>query len=114
MYRKGRQAIMGPFSTSFSRALNFCHAAPACERIGGHSHRTLGEQDEIVMWEVKPVCKQRPPQYFMVDIQALLTGINLWNFITAQNSVNCSSLGQRVWQQGVAIAFAKSLRTKIV
>ena len=28
MYRKGRQAIMGPFSTSFSRALNFCHAAP--------------------------------------------------------------------------------------
>ena len=29
MYRKGRQAIMGPFSTSFSRALNFCHAAPA-------------------------------------------------------------------------------------
>ena len=28
MYRIGRQAIMGPFSTSFSRALNFCHAAP--------------------------------------------------------------------------------------
>ena len=29
IFRKGLEAIMGPFSTSFSRALNFCHAAPA-------------------------------------------------------------------------------------
>ena len=34
MYRKGRQAIMGPFSTSFSHSLNFCHAAPAKEETG--------------------------------------------------------------------------------
>ena len=56
-----------------------------------------------------PNLKKIPANAPLFD-QALIQGI----FITAQSSVKCSLLVKRMWQKGVAIGFAKSLRTKAV
>ena len=54
MYRKGRQAIMGPFSTSFSRALNFCHAAPVDTISGDHESAGIMSRSCVYVWYCMP------------------------------------------------------------